>query len=160
MTRLPLSALLSQALAAFTEDFEQELAAAGHGDVSLALGSNVLRFLGPDEGLRVGAIAELAGVSKQAISQQLVHLERIGQVEVGPDPRDGRAKVVRLTREGVATRDVARSLFGLVERRWARRHGDTTVRALRTALEEVVGALDDDLPHAPLDVHPRPGEPR
>lgn len=147
--RLPLSALLSQLLVAFTAEFEHELAVAGHQELSLALGSNVLRFLDGDEGLRVIQIAELAGVTRQAISQQVTHLEAIGQVETVVDPEDRRAKLVRLTPTGAATRDLCRPLFGEIERRWEQRHGDDVVKALRASLEQVATNLDDALPHFP-----------
>jgi DNA-binding MarR family transcriptional regulator len=148
--RLPLSALLSQVLTAFTTEFEQEVAAAGYPELSLALGSNVLRFL-DEEGLRVGTIAELAGVSKQAISQQIGYLERHGYVAVEPDPEDNRAKLVRLTPLGAETRDVCRPLFRTIEQRWRRRYGRDNVRALREALEALAGQLDSRLPHYPPD---------
>lgn len=147
--QLPLSALLSQLLVAFTTEFEAQLAAAGHDEVSLALGSNVLRFLDLDEGLRVTAIAELAGVTKQAISQQLSYLERIGQVQIGPDPSDGRSKVVRLTAAGVETRETCRPLFATIERRWAQRHGVNTVATLRCVMEEIAADVGEGLPHFP-----------
>lgn len=96
-----------------------------------------------------GIVADYAGVSKQAISQQVAFLERNGYVAVGPDPRDSRAKVVRLTEHGRSTRDVCRPLFGTVQQRWERRYGRAEIRQLRAALEAVVGQLDDGLPHYP-----------
>lgn len=146
--RLPLSALLSQVLTAFTLEFEREVAEAGYPELSLSLGSNVLRFLG-EEGLRIGAIAELAGVSKQAISQQVAYLEQHGHVVVESDPRDSRAKVVYLTERGRATQDVCRPLFGDVERRWERRYGREEIRGLRRLLEATARQLEDGLPHYP-----------
>lgn len=145
---LPLSALLSQALTAFTMEFEREVAKAGHPDISLAMGSNVMRFLG-EEGLRIGHIAERAGVSKQAISQQVSYLEKQGYVVVEPDPADSRAKVVRLTERGRQSQQVCRPLFGVVERRWRARFGSDEVRKLRQSLEAVVSQLDVELPHYP-----------
>lgn len=145
---LPLPALLSQAFAAFTIEFEREVAEAGFPELSLALGTNVLRFLG-DEGLRIGAIAELAGVSKQAVSQQVGYLERYGYVTTEADPADSRAKIVRLTARGLRSQEVCRPLFGTVERRWRRRYGRDKVLALRDSLEAIVGQIDDELPHYP-----------
>lgn len=146
--RLPLSALLSQVLTAFTSEFESEVAAAGHPELSLALGSNILRFL-DEEGLRMGSLAELAGVSKQAISQQVAYLEQHGHVAVEPDPDDGRARVVRLTTFGAQTRAVCRPLFGTIEQRWEERYGSDSVGRLREALESLVDDLGDGLPHYP-----------
>ncbi len=146
--RLPLSALLSQVLTAFTTEFDHDVVAAGYPELSLPLGSNVMRFLSED-GLRIGIIAELAGVSKQAISQQISYLERHGYVAVEPDPGDNRAKVVRLTRLGTETRDVCRPLFATIERRWQRVYGADEVRRLRDALEALTSQLDSHLPHYP-----------
>lgn len=146
--RLPLSALLSQVLTAFTVEFEHDVADAGHPGLSLALGSNVLRFLGED-GLRIGTIAQLAGVSKQAVSQQVAYLARHGYVTVEPDSADQRAKVVQLTPRGWETRDVCRPLFGDIEGRWEERYGRDDVRRLRAALEAVAAQLEQGLPHYP-----------
>lgn len=146
--RLPLSALLSQLLTAFTSEFEEDVAGAGFSEMSLALGSNVMRFLGED-GLRVGALARLAGVSKQAVSQQVAYLEKHGYVTIEPDAADQRAKVVRLTPRGQATQDVCRPLFGELERRWQRRYGRDEVRRLRESLEAIAAQLDKGLPHYP-----------
>ena len=146
--RLPLSALLSQVLSEFTTEFEQGIAAAGYPELSLSLGSNVMRFLSED-GLRIGIIAERAAVSKQAISQQITYLERHGYVAVEADPEDNRAKVVRLTPLGAETRDVCRPLFATIERQWQRRFSADTVRDLRDALEAMASQLDDRLPHYP-----------
>lgn len=146
--RLPLTALVSQALVAFTLEFEDEVAAAGYPEVSLALGSNLLRFLDQD-GRRVGELADLAGVTKQAISQQVAYLQRHGHVAVDVDPDDRRAKSVRLTPLGAEARDVCRPLFATIEQRWRERHGDETVSRLRDALELITAGLDDHLPHYP-----------
>lgn len=147
--QFPLSALLSQVLVAFTNEFEHEVEQAGYPELSLALGSNVLRFLGR-EGLRISEIADLAGLTKQAISQQVSYLERHGQVEVMADPVDGRAKLVRLTPQGLATRDICRPLFATIEERWEQRHGNDTIQQLRDALEAVSSELDHKLPHYPV----------
>ncbi len=54
--------------------------------------------------------AELARafqVTKGAMTNTLQRLEARGLVEVRPDPRDGRAKRVRITRKGMRARDKA-----------------------------------------------------
>jgi DNA-binding MarR family transcriptional regulator len=138
---LPLQELLMRVYRAYTVEFEDAMGEAGHPDLTLALGTNVLRFLDRD-GLRIGAIADLAGVSKQAISQQVGFLESKGYVVVVPDAEDSRAKVVTLTERGRLSGDIARPLFRTIERRWAQRLGRDEMRGARAALETLVERLE------------------
>jgi DNA-binding MarR family transcriptional regulator len=55
-------------------------------------------------GARPSALAQRSGVSKQAMSQLIHELEARGYVEQVADPVDTRAKIVRLTKRGVALR--------------------------------------------------------
>src|SRR5437899_3070327 len=55
-------------------------------------------------GARPTALAQRAGITKQAISQLVQELEKRGYVEQIPDPTDTRAKIIRLTARGVALR--------------------------------------------------------
>ena len=52
------------------------------------------------EGVRPSDLARRVDVSKQAIHQALAELESRGLVEFTDDPHDGRARLVRLTRQG------------------------------------------------------------
>jgi len=54
--------------------------------------------------MRSTALAQRTGVTKQAMSQLIRLLEERKYVEQAPDPTDTRAKVVRLTKRGVAIR--------------------------------------------------------
>ena len=56
------------------------------------------------EGTRSTVLAQQAGVTKQAMSQLVRELEARGYVEQAPDSKDTRAKVIRLTKRGVALR--------------------------------------------------------
>ena len=136
----PLSELLSQILVAYADEFERRLSEAGHAELSLPLGANVLRFLDRD-GVRVGTLARRSHVSKQAISQQVAYLEQLGYVKVTSDPGDGRAKVVKLTTRGRHARAIAAPLFAHIERTWARRLGGREMEALRVSLETVATRL-------------------
>ena len=55
-------------------------------------------------GMRSTALAQRTGVTKQAMSQLIRLLQERKYVEQAPDPTDTRAKVIRLTRRGVAIR--------------------------------------------------------
>jgi DNA-binding MarR family transcriptional regulator len=133
----PLSTLLSRVSAAFTADFERRLSAAGFGDLTFSLGTNVLRFLRPGP-VRMSLLAEMSGVTKQAISQQVAYLQAHGYVTVEPDAADSRAKLVRLSATGQRANETAESLFAAVERDWRHRFGGNQMRELRTLLEDIL----------------------
>jgi DNA-binding MarR family transcriptional regulator len=56
-------------------------------------------------GARPSALALKSGVTKQAMSQLVTELKARGYVEQVADPTDTRAKIVRLTKRGVALRE-------------------------------------------------------
>ena len=62
--------------------------------------ARLMVFLGW-EGSRISDIARAQDVSKNAIGQLVTELEELGYVERVADPRDGRAKIVRYTKQGV-----------------------------------------------------------
>jgi len=68
-------------------------------------------------------------------------LERLGYVERVPDPADGRAKLVRLTRRGAQAQSAAREIIAQIERDWARTLGRDDFTALRKLLERLHAAL-------------------
>ena len=52
------------------------------------------------EGTRLTELARRVGISKQAVGQLVDELEEMGVVERGPDPDDGRAKLIRFCSDG------------------------------------------------------------
>lgn len=74
------------------------LEAARGVDPSLSLfGLKVVQLLKRSGPLHSGAVAEHLMVDKSVISRQSRQLERLGLIEVQPDPADGRARVLVLT---------------------------------------------------------------
>jgi DNA-binding MarR family transcriptional regulator len=94
------------------------------------------------DGLRVTQLAQLAGVTKQSIAEMIDLMEAAGYVERVPDPSDGRARLVRLTRRGKLVNERARELVREVEERWAARIGSARVDALRDTLTAIVAGQD------------------
>lgn len=139
----PLSTLLGRVQAIYAAEYDHRLAEAGMPELSLSLGTNVLRHLDGPTAVRMGSLAEMAGVTKQAISQQVSHLQAQGYVSVEPDPHDLRAKQVRLTDKGAESLAVSRPIFADLEKDWQRRFGRTEVRDLRRSLEQILAKLDD-----------------
>ena len=137
---LPLSALLSQALATFTIDFEWDIRGYGAG---LSATANLLQFVG-DDGMAVGQasqVGEVDGGGKAGLERHLVAV-------VAPGKRRDRTRKVYLTPKGKRARDSYPYRVMAVERDWRSRYGEC-VEALRGALEALGGDFGDDLPNYP-----------
>jgi DNA-binding MarR family transcriptional regulator len=89
---------VTQASRAHMAAVTARLAERGYQDFPFA--SAVLLWLLDEGGTRSTVLAVRAGVSKQAMSQQVRQMEREGYLEQVPDPMDTRAKVVRMTERG------------------------------------------------------------
>jgi methyltransferase (TIGR00027 family) len=143
----PLSALLSQALVAFTIEFDNESehqiqhrttsgpAAGSRGPwlVSETMWANFMQFV-PPAGVPLRDVAALADITN------LNGLERWGYVTVGPDRADDRAKpprrdwVVHPTAAGQRAQHIWRPLTAEIERRWRHRFGADQITELTRAL--------------------------
>jgi hypothetical protein len=164
--RLPLSALLSQVLVAFTiecdNEFERQMphSTTSHGQpagapwlVSMAMWSNCLRFVGEDP-VTVGELERLARTGTN-----LDGMRRWGYIDVRPDPDDRRARpprrdlTVRATPAGLRAQQAWRPLPGVVEKRWQERFGRKALGDLGASLRAVAARLDGGLP----DCLPDPG---
>jgi DNA-binding MarR family transcriptional regulator len=95
------------------------------------------------EGVRATALAARLGVTKQAVGKLVAGLVGMGVVEVVPDSRDGRAKLVRFSRRR-GERALRHGLGVLVEieRELEARLGAGELRRLRDLLARVVDELE------------------
>ena len=91
---------LWDAAAVWKEKFAAEMVAMGH-DWYREARSSVVPYVSP-KGTRQADIVERMGLSKQAVQQLIVDLERSGILRREPDPSDGRGKIVRFTEKGLA----------------------------------------------------------
>jgi DNA-binding MarR family transcriptional regulator len=157
--RLPLSALLSQALVAFTIELDNawESAVPHHTTLyggpprslyatSLRQWSNFMRVLGPD-GLTV------AELERQTLARpQLDGMRRWGYVTFAPDPDDPRSKpparahLVVPTPAGRQAQAIWRPLPEAIEQRWRERFGAEPTGELRATLQALTDQLALDLP--------------
>ena len=101
----------------------------------------VLVILGnAPEGVRIGEVARLVGVTVPATSRQLRRLERRGLVTVKKDERDARASLASLTPVGHAARD------SIIDYRQARIRELAapfeTNASLRSELDRIAEAFD------------------
>ena len=88
-------------------------------------------------GSRLTGLAESAQLTKQAAGFLVDQLERAGYVERVPDPHDGRARVIRITRRGYEVIAVATAEQAKIEAEWARHLGPRATEGLRQSLERL-----------------------
>ncbi|MGX1163566.1 DNA-binding MarR family transcriptional regulator [Pseudarthrobacter sp. SLBN-100] len=117
MERPPLGTLAGVLNRALVDRVSQKIDEAG-GEVSRPSHLYVLRALGAGEA-SVTRLADLCEVTKQAISQVLDAFESDRLVSRKPDPRDGRSKIVVLTKRGERALAEAVLAWSEVEREWA-----------------------------------------
>ncbi len=130
--------LLREVYEALQQEVYAAVAADGHGAVREAH-SPVLRHL-PPQGARVADLARAAGYAKQSMSYLVDDLAELGYVVIGQDPRDGRAKLVRLTARGRSLVEKLVAHSEAAERRLAARIGANSVAAMRRALTAALEA--------------------
>jgi DNA-binding MarR family transcriptional regulator len=93
-------------------------------------------------GARPTTLAQRAGITKQAISQLVRELEARGYVEQVPDSTDTRAKIVRLTKRGVALHAACAEVRLELQSVALAKLGKSRVSRLRRDLLELAAALE------------------
>jgi DNA-binding MarR family transcriptional regulator/uncharacterized protein YbdZ (MbtH family) len=159
---VPLFALLSQALVAFTIEFDNEVErrlphrTTDHGRsgdsrhapwlVSLAMWETCMRYVGED-GITVRELGRLARTGTN-----LAGMQRWGYISLDPDPSKQRSKqpaasaTIRATEAGRRAQAVWEPLLDEIEARWRERFGAEEIARLRAALAAVDGQRDPGLP--------------
>ncbi len=93
----------------------------------------VLQFPGPD-GVRPGALAERAGMSKQAMNQLLRSLEGLGYIVRFDAPDEGGARIISFTKRGRAAYSKVHDILRDIEREWSAELGPTRFAQLKALL--------------------------
>jgi methyltransferase (TIGR00027 family) len=158
---LSLSALLSQALVAFTIELDNEAehrlahrttnhGAAGQGNgpwlTSLAMFENCMRFV-TDQPITVRELETLARTRTN-----LDGMRRWGYITIDGTARrihggrPGPDAVLRATPRGLRARETWLPLPALIEERWRERYGAGQIGRIRGALAAIAGQLDPGLP--------------
>jgi DNA-binding MarR family transcriptional regulator len=131
----PLLRLLGLASRELTARLGERLAAAGFADQRLA--HNAVFANVPPEGIRLTDLADRAGMTKQAMSELVNDLERLGYLRRRPDPTDGRARLIEFSDRGWAAVHAALTAFEDMEAELGTRVGVAKVRQLRRTLEVI-----------------------
>lgn len=141
----PLLLLLVLASRRLVDGLQAQLVAAGFED-HRAVHHNVMAHV-TFEGVRLTELAEKAGVTKQAMSELVIDLERRGYIERVADPRDGRAKLIRIADRGAQAVDAAMTAFDRLEGAIADRIGSADLGEVKRGLLGVI-----DTPLSPTDL--------
>ncbi len=133
-----LTAQLTAAERALESEIERGLRAAGYDDLRAAH-AQVFVVVDPD-GSHLTMLAGRAGMTKQAMAELVRHLQHRGYLQIEPDPRDRRAKIIRPTALGERAQDHCLLLADQVERRLIELFGVDGVRDLRMRLRQIAAS--------------------
>jgi DNA-binding MarR family transcriptional regulator len=162
VSRLPLPALLSFGLVAFTVEFDNETeyrmlhwttihgtsSSAGRGPwlVSMAMGFNCMFWI-PEDGIAVRDLERRARTRTNWDG-----MRRWGYIYFEPSPEDDRPKppqsalIVRATSKGRLAQGIWRALLPEIEERWRQRYGSRELDSLRGELTAIARQLNAELP--------------
>ena len=117
---------------AMEKELLDALAGQGFDDITLAQARVFQRI--DRHGSRLTDLAEAAQLTKQTVGFLVDQLESAGYVERTPDPRDGRARLVRVAARGAEATRASLAVVAEIEARWVAHLGATRAAQLREAL--------------------------
>ena len=97
---------------------------------------------------RPSDLARNIGISRQAIQQTLVEMEKSGLITLAPDPADGRAKIVKFSRRGTGIGKIAFDALDEIEAELSRRLGVRAVKQVKDLLFRDWGPVLNVLPES------------
>jgi DNA-binding MarR family transcriptional regulator len=95
-------------------------------------------------GSTVTVAADRAGITKQAMGRLATELEDAGYIRVQSDPKDARARVLRLTKTGKQLMLDSLEVMAELERRYARSVGRNRLAAVLQGLAAFVQEAEQD----------------
>lgn len=136
--RLPIGQLLTRTLRGFRVDLYQRAQEAGYGDIREAH----LQVFGSIDwtGTRLTVLAARSNMTRPAMAELVDELEQAGYLARAPDPSDGRAKLIRLTRQGRRVLTKALRAVDDIEREYAEGIGAQRFDALVSSLQSLLDA--------------------
>jgi DNA-binding MarR family transcriptional regulator len=94
------------------------------------------------DGTRQIEVARRAGISKQAVGQLVDELVALGLLSREPDPRDGRAQLVRFTDQGLTQLIAGFDVLDGLESELTEQLGTPTIERLRRDLAELLRTIE------------------
>ena len=126
--------LLGRALTVAKRAMEAEVADQAHH-----LRGSHLRLLSltPPEGMRPTELATRVGMTKQSLGEFVATMQEAGFLRVEPDPRDGRARIVRPTDKGLQLQARILDRLAQTEQRWQEAIGPRNWATFRKVLARI-----------------------
>jgi DNA-binding MarR family transcriptional regulator len=140
--RLAIGQLLVRLLRLFRDDLASPAAQRGYPDIRephYQIFGNIRMG-----GIRLTELASRAQLSLAATSELVNDLEALGYLARRPDPADGRAKLIDLTRRGQSLLGDAGDRVADIEGRWSGVVGATRFDEMCTSMQRLLDALDPD----------------
>ncbi|MBY0285813.1 MAG: MarR family transcriptional regulator [Mycobacteriaceae bacterium] len=138
--RLAIGQLLVRLLREFRDDLAAPRADAGYGDVRethFQIFGNIRMG-----GIRLTELADRAQLSLAATSELVNDLVDLGYLTRRPDPADGRAKLIDLTKRGQSLMADAGGRVADIEKRWSKIVGERNFAQMTTTMQRLLDALD------------------
>jgi len=133
--------LLLGAFRRIIDDLHVKLADQGHPDLRPAH-AVAMRAIDSVDGARITNMAGQIGVSRQAIAKTVARLGEMGYVTRAVDPRDGRARVVRLTQRGTNALQLSGQILEKLYEEHERQVGEDALRTTVSAVRDLSGGTD------------------
>ena len=138
--RLAIGQLLVRLLREFRDDLAAPRADAGYGDVRephFQIFGNIRMG-----GIRLTELADRAQLSLAATSELVNDLADLGYLTRRPDPADGRAKLIDLTKRGRDLMADAGSRVADIEHRWSALAGERNFNQMCRTMQRLLDELD------------------
>jgi DNA-binding MarR family transcriptional regulator len=138
--RLAIGQLLVRLLREFRDDLAAPRAEAGYGDVREAhfqIFGNIRMG-----GIRLTELADRAQLSLAAASELVNDLVDLGYLTRRPDPADGRAKLIDLTKRGHSLMADAGGRVADIEDRWSKVVGERRFAQMTRTMQALLDELD------------------
>lgn len=140
--RLAVGQLLVRLLREFRDDLAAPRANAGYGDIRephFQIFGNIRMG-----GIRLTELADRAQLSLAATSELVNDLADLGYLTRRPDPADGRAKLIDLTRRGLNLMADAGERVADIEHRWSRVVGAKDFAQMCLTMHRLLDELDPE----------------
>lgn len=133
-----LGALLRLAHQSLIGSIAAGVSEAGFSDIQSAHFAAMQVLWDYPKGCRLTEMARQAKITKQSMSELVDHLVLHNYAGRVIDPKDGRARLIKLTSRGRKAASLARSLVRKVEEEWSQRSGAKKIKQLKETLKMLI----------------------